>query len=104
MKGEKDRLRTELLMLEGNTAHVWAVDLERETHLLAEVLSADEWARADRFLFEKHRAHFVAARGCLRAILAKYMECKPGELAFFMANTANPLWHLLGINPNCDSI
>ena len=90
MKGEKDRLRTELLMLEGNTAHVWAVDLERETHLLAEVLSADEWARADRFLFEKHRAHFVAARGCLRAILAKYMECKPGELAFFYGEHGKP--------------
>ncbi len=74
-----DRLRTD-------TAHVWAVDLERETfegHMLAETLSADEWMRADRFVFEKHRAHFVAARGYLRAILAKYMECKPGELAFF---------------------
>ena len=79
--------------LEANTAHVWAVDLERETfdgHMLAETLSADEWVRADRFLFEKHRAHFVAARGCLRAILAKYMECKPGELAFFYGEHGKP--------------
>ena len=81
-----DRLRTD-------TAHVWAVDLERETfdgHMLAETLSADEWMRADRFLFEKHRAHFVAARGCLRAILAKYMDCKPGELAFFYGEHGKP--------------
>ena len=80
-------------ILRTDTAHVWAVDLERETfdgHLLAEVLSADEWARADRFLFEKHRTHFVAARGCLRAILAKYMECKPGELAFFYGEHGKP--------------
>ncbi len=90
MKREKDRLRAELPLLEANTAHVWAVDLERETHMLADTLSADEWARADRFLFEKHRAHFVAARGCLRAVLAKYMECKPGELAFFYGEHGKP--------------
>ncbi len=78
-----DRLRTD-------TAHVWAVDLERETHTLAEALSADEWMRADRFVFEKHRAHFVAARGYLRAILAKYMQCKPGELAFFYGEHGKP--------------
>ena len=80
-------------ILRTDTAHVWAVDLERETlddHILAETLSADEWARANRFLFEKHRAHFVAARGCLRAILAKYMECKPGELAFFYGEHGKP--------------
>ena len=81
-----DRLRTD-------TAHVWAVDLERETfdgHTLAETLSADEWMRADRFVYEKHRAHFVAGRGCLRAILAKYMDCKPGELAFFYGEHGKP--------------
>ena len=80
-------------ILRTDTAHVWAVDLERETfdgHLLAEVLSADEWVRADRFLSKKHRAHFVAARGCLRAILAKYMECKPDELAFFYGKHGKP--------------
>ncbi len=77
-------------ILRTDTAHVWAVDLERETHMLAETLSADEWMRADRFLFEKHRAHFVAARGCLRAILAKYMDCKPGELAFFYGEHGKP--------------
>ena len=80
-------------ILQPHTAHVWAVDLERETfdgHMLAETLSADEWMRADRFLFEKHRAHFVAARGCLRAVLAKYMDCKPGELAFFYGEHGKP--------------
>ena len=80
-------------ILRTDTAHVWAVDLERETfdgHTLAETLSADEWMRADRFLFKKHRAHFVAARGCLRAILAKYMDCKPGELAFFYGEHGKP--------------
>ena len=81
-----DRLQTD-------TAHVWAVDLERETfdgHTLAETLSADEWMRADRFVYEKHRADFVVARGCLRAILAKYMDCKPGELAFFYGEHGKP--------------
>ena len=80
-------------ILRTDTAHVWAVDLERETfdgYTLAEILSADEWERADRFLFEKHRAHFIAARGCLRAILAKYMECEPGELAFFYGEHGKP--------------
>jgi len=80
-------------ILQTDTAHIWGVDLERETfdgHILAETLSADERMRADRFLFEKHRAHFVAARGCLRAILAKYMQCKPGELAFFYGEHGKP--------------
>ena len=80
-------------ILRTDTAHVWAVDLERETfegHMLAETLSADEWMRADRFVFEKHRAHFVAARGYLRAILAKYTQCKPGELAFFYGEHGKP--------------
>ena len=80
-------------ILQTGTAHVWAVDLERETfdgHMLAETLSADEWGRADRFVYEKHRAHFVAARGYLRAILAKYMQCKPGELAFFYGEHGKP--------------
>ncbi len=77
-------------ILRTDTAHVWAVDLERETHMLAQTLSADEWRRADKFVYEKHRAHFVAARGCLRAILAKYMDCKPGELAFFYGEHGKP--------------
>ena len=77
-------------ILQTDTAHVWIVDLERETHMLSETLSADEWGRADRFVYEKHRAHFVAARGYLRAILAKYMQCKPGELAFFYGEHGKP--------------
>ena len=93
MKGGMDRLRAELPMLEGNTAHVWAVDLERERYdgyVLAETLSEDEWARADRFVYEKHRADFVAARGCLRVMLARYVGCKPGELAFFYGEHGKP--------------
>ncbi len=77
---------------EARAAHVWAVDLDRETaYGLTEVLSAQECARADGFRFEKDRAHFVAARGSLRVILAKYARCEPGELAFFWGEQGKPM-------------
>jgi 4'-phosphopantetheinyl transferase len=45
-------------------------------------LASDERTRAERFLFETHRARFIAARAFLRAVLARYLGCEPGAVAF----------------------
>jgi 4'-phosphopantetheinyl transferase len=49
-------------------------------------LSPDEIARARRFVFEKDRHHFMAARAALRQLLAQRTGLSPAALAF----TAGP--------------
>ncbi len=46
------------------------------------VLSPDERARAAAFRLEAHLARFVAARGLLRAVLARHLERAPASLVF----------------------
>jgi 4'-phosphopantetheinyl transferase len=73
------------LALPQNEVHVWRaalnsdpIDLER----LRATLSADERTRAARFQFPKDQQHFVAARGTLRMILARYLDRAPDRFEF----------------------
>lgn len=64
---------------------LWTQRLEGGPEQLARwwsLLSADERARADRFVFEVHRHRYVIGRGRLRDILSPYLECLPGAIAF----------------------
>ena len=45
-------------------------------------LSENEWARADRFRFERDRLRFIASRGILQTILASYLVQKPDKIRF----------------------
>ena len=59
--------------LENDCVHVWRVstavsDLEG----LAEILSPEERARADRFHFERDRRSFLVCRGALRQLISSY--------------------------------
>jgi 4'-phosphopantetheinyl transferase len=47
---------------------------------LCQVLSADERDRAARFHFDRDRRRFMAGRGLLRLILARYLDRPPGSL------------------------
>lgn len=66
---------------------------------LAETLSPDERDRAARFVFERHRHAFIAARGALRALASGYAAARPAALRFgyaaagkpFLAEPATPL-------------
>jgi len=49
---------------------------------LSQSLSNDEWERADRFVFQRDRRYFVVARGILRDILSRYLDCQPREIRF----------------------
>ena len=66
-------------------AHVWAFSLALEDAVLdspALLLSEDEQARAARFRFERDRRRYVAARGGLRRLLARYTGTPPAALLF----------------------
>ena len=65
--------------------HVWRVTLDVEPGRLAGIaalLSPDEAERAARFRFERDRRRFIAGRGTLRAVLARYLSADPAELRF----------------------
>lgn len=73
--------------------HVWRADLEPDAAVLGqlqETLAPDEQKRAAQFRFERDRAHFLAARGILRNILARYLDRKPGELRFCYGPSGKP--------------
>ena len=73
----------ESLSLATSEVHVWRVELDQPDHLLEKfrkTLEEHELHRASRFHFEKHRRHFVAARGVLRQLLAQYLNSKPEAL------------------------
>jgi 4'-phosphopantetheinyl transferase len=55
----------------------------------AAVLSADEWARADR-LSEPARRRFVTTRRVLRTVLAAYVDADPATLVFGRGPTGKP--------------
>ncbi len=65
--------------------HVWLAHLE-DAHgapsLSASVMSAGEQARARRFVFDRDRRRFSAARVFLRRLLAWYVGSDPADLRF----------------------
>jgi len=54
------------------------------------VLSADEIARADRFVTGTLRSHFAVGRGLTRVILASYTGVAPAEIAFAYGPQGKP--------------
>lgn len=65
--------------------HVWRVSLDglvpRVPRLYA-LLSADERARARRFVFDEYRHRYIAGRGVLRLLLGGYLARPPEQLVF----------------------
>lgn len=65
---------------------VSSIEFER----LWQFLSEDERSRANNFKREHLKQRFVAARGNLREILAKYLACKPYEILFSYGDRGKP--------------
>jgi 4'-phosphopantetheinyl transferase len=71
--------------LSNDQVHVWSAPLNQPAEYilqLAQALSPDEAARAQRFVFDRDRDHFIAARGLLRIILGHYLNLKPQQIKF----------------------
>ena len=58
---------------------------------LEAVLSVDERERAGRFVFARDRRRFVAARGLLRGVLARYLAIAAAEVRFTYAAHGKPM-------------
>ncbi len=72
---------------------IWTVDLNQPSHFerrLAALLSHDERARADRFVFDRDRSHYIIGRGALRQILAACLGVGPECLAFTYGERGKP--------------
>jgi 4'-phosphopantetheinyl transferase len=75
----------ETLTLNNDEVHVWRAPLdvpELSVRSLWYLLAGDECQRAERYVFEKDRKHFVVARGLLRVLLGRYLGQDPQHLRF----------------------
>jgi 4'-phosphopantetheinyl transferase len=64
--------------------HFWLATLDPPPgeNNYRELLPPLEIARADRFIFKKHRHRFARGRGILRQILGRYLNQRPQDLDF----------------------
>lgn len=72
---------------------VWAFPLdvaERVFDQLSSTLSADERARADRFVFDRDRRRFTTARGRLRTLLGQCIDVDAGAVRFDYSTAGKP--------------
>ena len=73
--------------------HVWRFPLNQPDAVVSafrQILADDEQARADRFHFEVDRRHFIAARGCLRTLLSRYVKVPPEKIRFGYSDHGKP--------------
>jgi len=81
------------LALPPSEVHVWRATLDLdpiELERMQATLTSDERARAARFRFSKDQQHFVAARGILRMILARYLNRAPAQFEFRYGPAGKP--------------
>jgi 4'-phosphopantetheinyl transferase len=82
-----------VLEIESHQVDVWRVRLDVPNDLLKtleKVLSADESERGARFHFPIHRDRFIAAHGCLRDILTRYLPLDIRSLSFSINDYGKP--------------
>jgi 4'-phosphopantetheinyl transferase len=81
------------LRLPEDEVQLWRLDLEAVAvaeNRWQQFLSADEQARAQRFIPARVRRHFVATRGVLRTLLGGYLETDPAGLVFHYSARNKP--------------
>ncbi|HEX4960088.1 MAG TPA: 4'-phosphopantetheinyl transferase superfamily protein [Thermoanaerobaculia bacterium] len=81
------------LALATGEIHVWAIPLDpppERVETLGRFLSPDEWERARRFRFDKHRRQYVVGRGALRSLLASYLGTRPEAVRFTYGPRGKP--------------
>lgn len=81
------------LELTENEIHVWIARLDQPAlHIkqLAQILSADEYQRSQRFYFKRDSERFVVCRGVLRVILSIYSGVESDQLQFRYGSHGKP--------------
>ena len=81
------------LTLTETEIHVWQANLAlspNDCHHLAQTLSADERARAERFRFPRDRDRFIVSRGTLRTLLGRYLDTSPDRVQFRYGDKGKP--------------
>jgi 4'-phosphopantetheinyl transferase len=71
--------------LEARDIHVWSAEIGASAsslHLFFRWLDGAERSRAARFVQEDDRRRYVLAHGTLRAVLSRYLDCRPDSLQF----------------------
>jgi len=78
--------------LASNYIHVWSVSTSKLGNLekLAEVLSPEESARAEKFHFEADRRAFVICRGTLRRLISFYTGLDARRIGFRVGPQGKP--------------
>lgn len=79
--------------LDHNELHLWRFRIDISAAAasgLRQFLTADEVARAERFIRLPHQIKFVAARYGLRRILAGYLQCSPAAIDFAYSQQGKP--------------
>lgn len=93
MSGFPSRSPAAGLEVAPGTIQVWSIRLDppaERVEQLGQSLAADEWQRANRFRFEKHRRQYVVGRGALRALLAAYLGIRPQDVQFTYGPRGKP--------------
>lgn len=78
---------------EQNEVHLWLTRLDvaaAASERYASVLSQMELDRASRFRLPVHERRYVAAHGCLRFVLASYLEVSPNAVEFDFGPRGKP--------------
>jgi 4'-phosphopantetheinyl transferase len=73
--------------------HVWRLSLaltDEQINGLRGCLSSDEAERAARYHFERHGRRFIACRGQVREILARYVNARAADLRFRYSPRGKP--------------
>ena len=71
--------------LSDGLVQIWQASLSQHANnltALTSLLNSEEQARADKFIYAKHRNNFIIARAILRCLLAQYLQCKPATIVF----------------------
>jgi 4'-phosphopantetheinyl transferase len=79
--------------LPAGEVHIWTVNLDPpadRVEALGRSLSQDEWERANRFRFDRHRRQYVVGRGALRSLLADYLGTRPELVRFTYGPRGKP--------------
>ena len=81
------------LALSTRDLHIWRARLdepEEYVKAMAALLSGEEIARGEKFVFARDRQHFIVARGTLRALLGLYLHKPPAALALCKGPNGKP--------------